>query len=392
MNRFSLWIERSRPYWKSATTLLVVMALAGIIYTLWPKPEKLTFSGIVQAQEIKNGSRFGGRVLEVRVEEGETVKKGDALVVFDNAELRTKLEEARALLTQAEAKEGLLVGGPDTAERRQAQANVRQAEQRLRILAQGGLPEEVSQSQARLKQAETTFNQAKLAYDNADLMLREGIISQQKHQATVDDYLAAQKAYEAAQGGLQRVRQGARREEMEIARSQLSAAKAQYEQMLRGAKPGEVSIASADIDKARSAVEALEAEMEEMTVKAPLDGVVTVVAVHPGELVNPGQPVVAVIDYTHLWADLFLPESALDFARLDAPVDIHAPVFKKAKFTGKVVFVNPKSEFMPSGSGGATSREESSFRVKVSISARDRTGQRQLLPGMKVDVTFTRAP
>ena len=112
--------------------LLVLVLYWG--YSFWSQSNpQLTLEGLVQAKEVHNASRFGGRVKQVWVKEGDWVEAGAKLVSFDDLELRSKVSEAKSILIQAKAQLSLLENGADPQDLRQAQAQVNQAQQNLSI-------------------------------------------------------------------------------------------------------------------------------------------------------------------------------------------------------------------------------------------------------------------
>lgn len=373
----------------SVAAVIILIALAVAFSNLWTSRPTFKLSGEMQAQEFHNGSRFGGRVLQILVKEGQTIQEGQPLIVFDDTDLQAKIADARATLAQALAQEKLLAKGADVGQVRQAGASVQQAQQRLKMLSEGARPEEVSQARSKVQIAETQAQQAKKAAENAKSMLDEGIISRQKYDGLVGSAESAQSNLDAAKAALKMMQTGGRPEEKKIAGAQLSAARAQYGQVLKGAQPEEISIASANVEKARSNLKALEAQLSETTIKAPFGGYVSVVGVTQGELVPAGRSVITIIDYAHLWTDVYMPESKLASLSIQPGqhVSVKTRTGKDARFDGSVALINPKSEFIPN-SGGDSSTEESTFRVKVNVSNKDVTGQKMLYPGMKVDVYF----
>ena len=377
----------------SLKLVTILVALGVIIASVvsfayfFPRHNPIKLSGEVQAKELRNASRFGGRVKQILVKEGQNVQQGQLLIVFDDTELQAKIADAKATLSQALAQEQLLAKGADIGQVRQAGASVQQAQERLKMISSGARPEELSQAQDKLHEAQLRMQQAQQTADNAKTMLSEGIISQQKYDTLQSTADAAKSDYQSAQSAVKIMKSGGRPEERQMASAQLSAAKAQYSQVLRGARPEEVSIASANVEKARSALQALQAQLAEEQIRAPFAGYVSVIGVTEGELVPPGRPVISVLDYSHLWADVYVPESKLSQVALGESVTVKAKSYKDSQFSGSVALINPKSEFIPN-SGGDSSTEESTFRVKVSVDGKDKLHQTQLYPGMKVDVYF----
>ncbi|HEY9688034.1 MAG TPA: efflux RND transporter periplasmic adaptor subunit [Coleofasciculaceae cyanobacterium] len=379
----------------SSKIVVGVMALVALIIGMasfnyfWPAPATLTLSGEVQAREIKNGSRFGGRVNKLLVREGDEVKQGQLLILFDDTDLQAQISDARAALKQAIAQESLLAKGADIGQVRQAGSAVEQARERLKIVATGARSEEIAQAKSKVIAAETQSKQAQQTFENAKVMLEEGIISKQKYESLQEGLHVAEGNLQAAQASLRMLQSGGRPEEKKIATSQLSAARAQYGQVLKGARPEEVSIASANVEKARSTLSALEAQLDEVRIKAPFPGIVSVIGVTEGELVPPGRPVISILDYGHLWVDVYVPESKLAMVKPGGAVTVKAKSYKNSEFPGRVALINPKSEFIPV-SGGDANSEESTFRVKIGVSGQDASGKTPLYPGMKVDVLLTK--
>jgi HlyD family secretion protein len=370
--------------------LLIVALAAGLVWFLVkPKEKPLTLSGLVQAKEVKIASRLGGRVQQILVDEGDAVQPGQLLLSLDEVDLRAQIAEAQSALNIANARLSLLRQGADPEDIRQASSQVQQAQQQLRQVRSGVRPEELAQANSQLNDATSRFNAAKEAYDNASELLQSGVISQQKYNMIQADYISAQSAHQTAQSKVSMLRKGARPEEVRIAQAQVSGAQAQLQKLAKGSKPQDLRIAQANVDEAQSALKALQARLGDLNIKAPIAGTVSILNASPGEIVPPNRAIVAIINYQNLWADVYVPESKLQWIQLGQPIEITSPVFPKATFQGKVTFINPRSEFIPQGASAKDSAgEEASFRVKVTLPARDVSGQHQLLPGMTIYLSF----
>jgi HlyD family secretion protein len=369
--------------------VLLLLLLLGYGGWSWYRSRQSAFSlpGEVQAQEMRNGSRLGGRVLKVWVREGQTVKAGQPLVDFDDADLRAKIAAAQADLKQARLQERQLARGADIDAIRQANAAVSQAREQVKLVDKGVRPEEAAQVKSRYESAQAQAKQAKDAAESARTLLDNGIISQQKFDSLQQIAEAAKASADSARAALSMTHAGGRSEDRQIARDRLNAAQAQAAQIAKGAGPDQVGIASANVDKAKSALQALQAQVGEVHVKAPFAGYVSVIGVSSGELVAPGRPVVSLIDYAHLWTEVFVPESKLLKMALSPgqELEVSAHADKTRTFPAKVLLVNPKSEFTPGGEGNT---DEATFRVKVEIENTQANGRQLLYPGMKVDVHF----
>lgn len=92
-----------------ALVLIFVLAAVGVIYYFYQQnlseEEKVVGgSGTIEAEEVRVGSLVGGKVKEIKIEEGSKVKKGDLLVVLENTVLEEQLKVAEAAVEIAEAQ------------------------------------------------------------------------------------------------------------------------------------------------------------------------------------------------------------------------------------------------------------------------------------------------
>ena len=182
------------------------------------------------------------------------------------------------------------------------------------------------------------------------------------------------------------LRKGATQQEISIAQSQVAAAQAQLSKLRKGVKPQELNIAQGQIEKAESMVLAIQNQLQEAVVRAPISGTISLLNVHAGELVSPGQAVLAVMDDKNLWCDVYLPESKRHWLKTKDTVDITLDSAPDKRFSGQVLFISPQSEFVPNGTGAASQSQEATFRVKMALNRRDEAGTTELSPGLKVTV------
>lgn len=388
-------MTRVAPIKSLTNTILGSVALVAVIASVWffgfvlPNADQVQLTGLVQAKEVKNASRFGGRVLKILVHEGDAVKVGQPLVTFDDVDLKAKIADAQAALTEATARQQMLMAGATSADLRQGQAKLLQAQENLRMLRNGARPEQQAQSDAQVIAAQSKLDAARQAYQQSTPMLNEGVISRQKYEELKVAYDAANSNYESAKAASDLAKKGGRPEEINIAQTQVSAAAAQYSQLRGGARPQELQIAAAAVSQAQAALDALKSQLSELSLKAPISGVVSIISVSEGELVQAGRPVVSVIDPNDLWTDVYLSESKLSKVQEGQPVKVTPLVTKNVAFNGHVTYVSPKSEFVP-GSDGAASGEEAVFKLKIALDPLDANKENHLRPGMNVRVAFQR--
>lgn len=372
---------------KSSIILAVItlLLLLGAGYTLWRSVNgggDFVVSGIIEADDVHVGSRVGGRVLKVVAREGQSVKAGDILVVLEPDELNASLAEAQASLRQAEARLAELLAGFRREEVDQAEASVDQYREQLNLLVAGPRRQEIDQARAN-------WLAAKAQYENAerfrkrmeDLRARELIAHQ--------DYDDARTKAEEAEQKMKSERErydlflaGTRAEEVAQARHRLAEAEARLRQLRSGYRKEEVAQARAAMDMAKARVEVLQTQLKETVVRAPLDAVVDVLDLEPGDLVGPNKPVATLLRPGGLWVRAYLPEEKLGFVRPGLAVRVRVDSFPERDFTGVVRRVHRQAEFTPRNVQTQEERVLQVFQVEVVIQDPDQV----LRPGMNADV------
>jgi HlyD family secretion protein len=133
---------------KIAVFIVIAVALVGLLFVSQQKSGTLVVSGFVAADEIRVGSRVGGRVLKVLVEEGTSVCAGATLVELEPFDLLERRAEAQQLLAQAAATYDKVAAGFRVGEVAQARARRTQIQaelDKLRVLTAGGQSQQRSQ-------------------------------------------------------------------------------------------------------------------------------------------------------------------------------------------------------------------------------------------------------
>ncbi|HHV61265.1 MAG TPA: efflux RND transporter periplasmic adaptor subunit [Firmicutes bacterium] len=232
--------------------------------------------------EVK--SEVVGKIEKVFVKEGDSVKKGQPIARIDPGDLLFKLKQAEAGYLSARAKLNKLLAGPDASD---------------------------------LAQAETSYEQARISLEDArkqlsrdEALFRTGAISEQQFQDSRSRVKLSEQQFLAAKEKLESLRRGANKEDIEVARAELTQAEA-------------------NLDSIRSQVNSL-------TATAPMDGTVTSVEVEVGDLVNEETPLAVVADLTKMKA--VVPVNEIDIPKIvpGQQVVITLDALPGQRFQGKV--------------------------------------------------------
>jgi multidrug efflux pump subunit AcrA (membrane-fusion protein) len=166
-----------------AMALLGAAAISAGCSGVFSKKNDLVFSGTIETREVRVGSKVGGRVAAVLVEEGQEVKADQPLVRFDIADLETQKAQAEARIAQQQARLERLLHGARPEEKAQAHAVTENARASLDAVKNWPRPEEIEQARASLAAAEADLKNAEVAFERIRQLRSTGDISQQEFDA-----------------------------------------------------------------------------------------------------------------------------------------------------------------------------------------------------------------
>lgn len=368
---------------------LLAAAAATALGFFWPfgnGKTTLRLPGVVETQEIRLGSKVGGRVAEIGALEGDLVPGGKVLVRFEVPELEAQLRQAQARLAVAEAELEEALVGARPEEKEAARAAAEAASARWERVKAGWRDEEKRQARSELETAEADLKLAREEFERVDRLYSQGT----EQRAVWDAALAARNRatgrVATAQARVDMLAAGSRVEDIAEAAADLRRAQAQYDLILAGTRTEDIAQAKARVEEARARVTELQANLKEAAVLAPEAAVVEVLAVRKGDLVAPNQPVVRVLRADDLWVRVYVPETELGKVRLGQEVTVTIDSYKK-EFPGTIIQINGVSEFTPRNVQSADERRHQVFGIKVQVKQPADPNQRIFKSGMAAEVT-----
>lgn len=208
----------------SIVALVIALLIGLIAYSQFRSvPDRV--SGFIEADEIRVGSRLGGRVLAVHVEEGQRVEQGRLLVELEPFDLLQRELEAAKSLAAREADYQRLSKGPRPEEIAQAKARYEQFKARYDLLVAGPREQEIEAARARLQFAEIELVLAQQNYDRGKQLMSENAISQAEFDATLEKLDAARALLAVRKQELDLLNAGTREEEKREANARVDEAK-----------------------------------------------------------------------------------------------------------------------------------------------------------------------
>jgi multidrug resistance efflux pump len=360
---------------------VAILVLAGLIAYSQFRPELNRVSGFVEADEIRVGSRVGGRVHAVRVEEGKRVESGQTLVELEPFDLLERENEALETLAALDADYRRLVAGLRAEEIAQAKARYDQFKARLDLLEAGPRDQELEAARGRLRAAEAELTLGKQNYDRRAELLRNRAIAREEFDAASQQLEAAQAMVLVRQQEHQLLEIGTREEEKREARARVEEAQQAWQLARKGYRQEEIEQAKAARDAAQATLDVIREQKKELTVTSPVDGVIEALDLQKGDLVAASAPILSIMDDSHLWVRAYVPQNRVGL-RVGQELRVTADSLGDDRFLGQVTFISRQAEFTPSNVQTPEERSKQVFRIKVAL----KEGLEKLRPGMTVDV------
>jgi HlyD family secretion protein len=226
--------------------------------------------GVVRTTEVRIAPEVGGQLAAIKVHKGDTVRAGDVVAELSAIELTASVGQARAALAAA------------TADRNNVYAGVR-AEQIASLAA------EIAKAKSRLEYAEQQLSRT-------DTLARSETASQQALDQAQNDVASA--------------------------RADVAEAKANHDAAVAGPTKEERAIADAQVKAAASALAVLERRLDKTTLRAPADGIVSVIVAEVGENIHAGQPVLVIEETGKQWLSFNAREDLLHGLTVGSKVDV----------------------------------------------------------------------
>jgi HlyD family secretion protein len=349
------------------------VAAAGIAAGIWlvmawaGRRGRSDYSGTVETREIQIGSKVGGRVTEVPVEEGQTVKAGTTLVRFECDELKAQQTQAEAALAQAQADLERMVRGNRPEEIEQAQATAKASEAAYESARNGPRKQEIEQAQADFAAATAEATNAEVFFKRMEKLVATDTISRQQFDDARDKRDAAAQRAESARQRLALLQAGTRVEDLNAAEARYRQAQAAAVLAKKGFRKEDIDAARGRLAEAQGRVAELEARLREAELKAPADAVIEVVSVRPGDLVPAGRIVMTMLESSQLWVKVYVPETDLAGVHVGQGAAVRVDGFGGRAFVGHVGQIASQAEFLPRNVQTKSDREHQVFGVKVYV-------------------------
>jgi HlyD family secretion protein len=396
----------------------------------------LQASGTIEAVTVDISPELAGKVAEVLVEEGQSVKKGDVLLRLDDSLLAAQravaaasVDSAKSVLASAQTSYDLALQNALTGEQTStngawrvsapdefnqpawyfeqstqidsAQAEVEAAQKAL-AGAQSDLEGIIHDlnnadflaAEKRLADARAAFLVAEDVKTSADFAAEGGALQKaadEAHSRALVELTAAQRAYNALLNSRARLDVLYARGRLVVAQQRYDAAHARLLALHTGADSPAVALAHQALEQAQAGVQQaqanltlLDAQVSKLNLTAPMDGTILTRNVEPGEFVQPGATVLAMADLDQLTITVYVPEDRYGEISVNQKAEVTVDSFPRVTFSAQVLHIAEQAEFTPRNVQTVEGRSSTVYAVKLTVS----DPQGNLKPGMPADVTF----
>lgn len=315
----------------------VVVAVVAITTVTWLTlggdggTDRIDASGTVEATDADLGFSAPGRVEVVLVDEGDAVRQGAVLARLDASELEARKSAAEARLAAAGAA--------------------------LAEMEAGARSEEIAQAQAGLRAAEQQLEDARRDLSRAENLHEGGAISREALDKARTRFEVAQAQVDQTREVLQALEAGPRQERIQAQRAAVAAAEANVRQV--------------------------NAMLDNAVIRAPFDGRITTRHRDPGETVQPGQPVITLLDPDDRWVRIYVAENRIGAVQISQSATITSDTYPDREYDGRVVFIAQEAEFTPRNVQTREDRVKLVYAVRVAITG---DPEQVLKPGTPADV------
>jgi HlyD family secretion protein len=304
-----------------------VVVLAAIGFTVWkiffalpPTPKNIVIlSGRIEGDDSAVSPKAGGRILEIRYREGDSVNAGDIIAVLVDEQLRAREAQGRAALLQAQAK-------------------AKSARDQVTVLE-----EQRREEEATVQQQEASYDLALFDKEAYTRLAKTGAVSERQGrqaQSTADQQAAAVAAAKRRLAGIR----------MQIAQQQ-----------------ADIASADATANQFRAQLEEARENWNDLTVKAPFAGTVATRTAEPGEVVTAGTPLITLIDLSKVYLRGFVPEGQIGKVKVGQPAHVYLDSNPQQAIDAYVARIDPEATFTPENTYFREDRVKQVVGVKLQL-------------------------
>ncbi|MDQ3018964.1 MAG: efflux RND transporter periplasmic adaptor subunit [Bacteroidota bacterium] len=301
---------------KFTNTLFIILISLTFLYCASKQPlNEINASGTIETTDVIISSKGAGQIKNILIDEGSNVKKDELLMNLDHDLLDIQL--------------------------RQAQASADQANAQLKLLQSGARKEDINLAEEQVEQAKINLDQALVDKERFAKLYESSTITLKQYEDVSLRYNLALNQFNSARETLSKVKNLTRPEEIESAKANLKK-----------------NIVSIDL---------VQKNIDDCTIKSPVDGIVSKKFVEIGEYVTPGAAILKISNLQTVDLYIYITEEELGKVKLGQKADVKIDTYKDKIYKGEVISISPEAEFTPKSIQTQEERTKLVFAVKIQI-------------------------
>ena len=332
---------------------VILAAALGYYFISVPHSADLVLIGTVDANQVVVSPQIQGRIAKLLVDEGTPVKQGDLIAVLDPAELQAQVQAANSTIASLRHKVDEM--------------------QASKQATQGSTTSSVANAQARLQSARAQLLQAQATLQRVESDSRRAIELAKQGVASDQDRVQAETNLDAQKATVQSLK-----DQVSAAEADLKTALANTHQA--HAAESTVEATQADLQNAVFQRDQAQVRLGYTKVYSPVTGTVSVRAAREGEVLNAGQAIVTVVDFSDTWVRAAIPETQADHIGIGDTLRVRLP--GGTVTNGKVFFKSAEADFATQRDVSRRKRDIKTIVLKVRLE----NPKGAYVPGMTAEV------
>lgn len=316
----------------------------------------ISSSGFIESKYVAISLETGGRIVEIKADEGDSVIAGVPLVKLDDSLLMVQKQQAEASvkLAQTNLEEAAISReGAGKAWENALDIQNNPLELNARIVAAQGELDYAKLDLERIVEQQTGYWQERTAMVRVDIA-----------QKVLDNLLLIREDPQEIKAAVDRTNTA-----YQVAVAAVKAAESQLEQL-------------------EASLQIIEVQLNKLTANSPISGVVAARYAEVGETIQPGVPVLTITELKEVTLTTYVPESKIGLVKVGQDVLASVDSYPGESFSGNVVYISPNALFTPRNIQLKEEREKTVFAVKIRLDNQEQ----KLKPGMPADATILVKP
>jgi HlyD family secretion protein len=342
----------------------------------------LFVSGRIDGDTVDISSKIAGRIVNLKVREGDSVQAGDVV-----AWLSSPQEEAIR-----DAQKARIVSDQRTLDQLRRQVatydeKIRQA-QLYETQAEQDAPGQVQQAEANLAASKADLARWEAELDQVQVdarryspLAKTGAVAVQladqyktKEEVTLASVEASRKQVAVAEATLRRAR--AQLDNIPIKAADRLTLVRQVDELKE-----QIASAKANVEEEQAVLRKVEADLADLTIRAPIAGTILTRSAEPGRVIQPGQTILTMVDLTKLYLRGFVPEGAIGKVKVGQQAEVYLDSNPKEGIAAEVIRVDPEAMFTPENTYFKEDRVKQVMGLKLGL----RGAYGYAKPGMPAD-------